>query len=265
MSNGGSVLGIDIGYSPKRRSSAAGRLTWDASDIDWVVARFRYQEPERRQTIIRTIGEHAIMAATFDGPLARGLTPIGVHRRAERMLTKRLQPLAGKPGQSSAPVGKRLNIATNEAARIVIDSGALKLSHHQCRIDQLAIAEAFPTSYLGVLLSDPEPIARGRGGKSDRFFKAAIIEEALSGLVGDLLPGRRQPDAAGITNHDERAAYICALTALGVAKRRYTAVGDNERGWIILPPWHRIQLWAQQMLEQNAAEEEMHCLVIENG
>jgi hypothetical protein len=50
-----------------------------------------------------------LTAAAFDGPLRSGLDLIGRYRVAERMLTRRLQPHIGKPGQSSAPVGKLLN------------------------------------------------------------------------------------------------------------------------------------------------------------
>ena len=33
-----------------------------------------------------------------------------------------------------------------------------------------------------------------------------------------------------VTNHDDRAALICALTALCVAAGDYTAVGDTDGG-----------------------------------
>ncbi len=265
MSETGSVIGIDIGYSPKKRSSAIGRLTWNANRVDWTVSRFRYQELERKHVIEHVMGDGDICAAAFDGPLAPGFGPIGVYRIAERLLTSKLQPFIGKPGQASAPVGRLLNIAANEAAKIVSATNLVQPAAHRCQIDRLALAEAFPTSYLGVMLADPKSMARGRSRKSDRFFIAATMEGALSGLLHDLLPDRQQPDVANIINHDERAAYICALTALGVAKRRYTAVGDAEGGWIILPPWHLIQPWARQILEQNAAKEAALCLVIEHA
>jgi hypothetical protein len=43
----GSVLGVDVGYSPKRRSSAVCRLDWTEQKIHWTIARFRAAEPER--------------------------------------------------------------------------------------------------------------------------------------------------------------------------------------------------------------------------
>jgi hypothetical protein len=74
-------------------------------------------------------------------------------------------------------------------------------------------------------------------------------------LIDHLLPRRslvRSPTA--LTNHDERAAFVCALTALCVAADGYAAVGDHD-GWIILPPYALLQPWAQEDLEANAAAE----------
>src|SRR4051794_36937010 len=99
----GSVLGIDIGCSPTRRSSAICRLNWDQSNVVWSIERFRAIEPERQETIARVAGNATISAAAFDGPLRRELDVIGRYRTAERMLTRRLRPFIGKPGQSSAP------------------------------------------------------------------------------------------------------------------------------------------------------------------
>jgi hypothetical protein len=46
-----------------------------------------------------------------------------------------------------------------------------------------------------------------------------------------------------VTNHDDRAALICALTALCVAAGDFTAVGDAD-GWIVPPPRRFVQDWA---------------------
>lgn len=43
------------------------------------------------------------MAAAFDGPLRQGFDIIGRYRTAERMLTRRLRPLIGKPGSPARP------------------------------------------------------------------------------------------------------------------------------------------------------------------
>jgi hypothetical protein len=71
-----------------------------------------------------------------------------------------------------------------------------------------------------------------------------------------ILPGRTVRGALeAVTNHDDRAALVCAITALCIAANNFTAVGDDD-GWIILPPWKFIRSWARKALEANESEEE---------
>jgi hypothetical protein len=75
--------------------------------------------------------------------------------------------------------------------------------------------------------------------------------------VQHCLPGRsliRHPSE--VTNHDDRAALVCALTALCVTVEDYTAVGDED-GWIILPPASLVQGWAVEALSLNAEEHKL--------
>lgn len=101
----GAVLGIDVGCSPTRESSAVCRLDWDADTVRWTIERFRAVEPERGDTIAR-LADRPLLAAAIDGPLRRGLDEIGAYRLAERLLTLGFQPRIGKPGQSNSPVGR---------------------------------------------------------------------------------------------------------------------------------------------------------------
>jgi hypothetical protein len=88
---------------------------------------------------------------------------IGRYRLAEQILTRGLRPLIGKPGQASAPVGQRLNQHANECARIVLDTGKLGKATHDHAIHELAVVEAFPTSFLGVLIEKPSELLTRRG------------------------------------------------------------------------------------------------------
>ena len=74
-------------------------------------------------TISRIAGGTPLACAAFDRPLGSDLKPIGIYRIAERMLTRRLQRLIGKPGQSSTPVGKQINCHANEFAKSVLGYG----------------------------------------------------------------------------------------------------------------------------------------------
>lgn len=251
----GSVLGVDVGCSPTKRSGSVCRLEWSADAIWWSLARFRAVEPEREQTIVRIAGENRLAAAAFDGPLRGSLDIIGRYRAAERMLTRRLQPLIGKPGQSSAPVGKLLNGHANACAQIVLSRCDLAPAGYDIRIHERAILEAFPSAFLGLLIDDPAALNARRGDRSDTFYQHLAACGGIERLLHRFLPSRslREP-LTTVTNHDDRAALVCALTALCLAGGDYTAVGDDD-GWIVLPPASLQPAWAGALLQQNAVEE----------
>jgi hypothetical protein len=243
----GSVLGIDVGWSVKRASSAVCRLDWDERKIAWTITRFTADPVERRDAILATIGGRRLAVAAFDGPLRGDLGPIDVYRQAERRLTERwLREAIGKIAQSNSGNGRLLNAATNACARVVLDSGTLGAATHPHAIQPAAVVEAFPNSFLGLMLDDPAELKGGRGSRSDRYYAALCSNGGLKRLIGHLLPGRVvQQSPASVTNHDDRAALVCALTAVCVAAGDYTAVGDPAEGWIIMPPPALISDWAR--------------------
>lgn len=231
----GAVIGIDVGCSPARRSSAICRLDWSASSVSFEIERFRAAEPERARVIANISAGRSIEVAAFDGPLRRGFDIIGRYRTAERMLTRRLRPLIGKPGQSSAPVGRLLNHHANACVRHLLALADLQGATHGVPLDDKAVVEAFPSSFLGMMIADPAQIAARRGDRSDTFFQHLAAENVLNALIEHCLPGRTvRQDLTAVVNHDDRAALICALSALCVAKGAFVAVGDDD-GWIILP------------------------------
>ena len=251
----GAVLGVDVGFSPNRRSSAVCKLRWNAERIAWSIQRFRALAQEREDTIMRVAGDEPLAAAAFDGPLRRGFDVIGMYRAAERMLTRRLGTLIGKPGQASAPVGKSLNAAANDCAHVVMTRCKLMSARHAISIDAFAAVEAFPSSFLGVMLERSRLPAAKRNERSDIYFRSLEEAGVLQSLLAYLLPGRLvEQSMKAVTNHDDRAALVCALTALAVAVGDYTAVGDGD-GWIILPPRAFVKNWAWGELEANAQDE----------
>jgi hypothetical protein len=130
-------------------------------------------------------------------------------------------------------------------------------------IHEKAIVEAFPSSFLGVMIEDPKVLKARRGDRSDTFFQHLAQIAHFHGLIEHCLPGRSLAlDANAVLNHDDRAGLVCALTALCVAAGDFTAVGDDN-GWIILPPRAFIQRWALDALSANAGEEPTRALHVE--
>jgi hypothetical protein len=250
----GSVLGIDVGFSPTRRSSAVCRFDWNEHRINWLIQRYRARPAELVETIVTVAGGRRLEAAGFDGPLQPGFNMIGHYRAAEKMLTRRIGVKIGKPGQAHAPVGRLLNKAANECVRAVLESCDIAPARHAVAIDRKAVAEAFPSAFLGLMLEHPDTIVTTRANRSDVYFQFLVLDGTLQRLVQHLLPGRvpcvRFQD---VTNHDDRAALVCALTALCVAAGDFTAVGDAD-GWILLPPLAFTSAWARADLQMNAQE-----------
>jgi hypothetical protein len=256
----GAVLGIDVGFSQKRPSSAVCRLEWTESQVKWQIRHFRAVEPERTDAVTSIAGAGQLMAAAFDGPIRRDLDDIGAYRAAEQILTRKLQRI-GKPGQANSPSGRKLNQSTNDFAKIVLNLENCILSNatHSTRIHEKAILEAFPTSFLGLMVDNPDSLDRRRGRRSDAYYQCLAADGSLKSstlrkLIAHCLPDRCvRADLGGITNHDDRAALICALTALCVVAKDFVAVGDED-GRIILPPRSFIQDWAFAAMADNARE-----------
>jgi len=253
----GSVLGIDVGWSETQKSSAVCRLSWDDRRIHWETARFRATPPEREKTIERVAGDRQLLAIAIDGPLRRGFDSIGRYRSAERLLSRgELARRIGKPGQSSSPNGQRLNVEANKTADLVKRRCRVRRASHAPKIDDFAIVEAFPTTFLGAMIDHPPPLRRHK--RSDVYFAHLAERRSFDRLAQNLL-GRRtwSREPSDLRNHDDRAAFVCALTSLSVAAGDFTAVGDERDGWIILPPQWAFANWAWTAARETARREQL--------
>jgi hypothetical protein len=254
MSPVGTVAGIDIGFSTTRRSSAICKLWWDIDAIVWSFRRYRATPLEREAAFREVLNGEKLDAVALDGPVRCGFDLINDYRVAERNLTKLLQPKIGKPGQSNSPVGRRLNQETNVCAELALKFSEISAAKHDQKIHERSIVEAFPSSFLGVMLPDPNSVIAVRAKRSDVFYKALVATGKLKALLEFLLPDRAiENDLSLVTNHDDRAALTCAITAIGLAAGKFCAVGDPKNGWIILPPVQFIEPWADKLLSENGA------------
>lgn len=228
----------------------------------WSIQRFRATPEERAAVMGAAIGETPLLAAAFDGPFRGALDIIGFYRKAEWVLTRlEFRSRIGKPGQSSAPIGKLLNEHTNYCVEAALPQ--VGLAQHAGAIHRKAVVEAFPNSFLGLMLREPEALPVRRSNRSDLYFAQLAGDGPLDRLLGFLLPGRSpETRTEAVTNHDDRAALICALTALGVAAGEFVSVGDDE-GRIVLPPATLLAPWAHVALLD--APELVPYLVVEGG
>lgn len=230
----GAVLGIDTGWSETAATTGVCVFSWDQERVfPPRLSRIRTNEKDRRQ-MIGAIGH--VVAIAIDGPLARKFGIINRHRATEAILSRGVLQKRGKPGSTNSTLGRHLHRHSTNLARL-----ALELARISCERagdgGQSGIVEAFPNLFLGALHSDSDYPRRCRRGKSWTDLLFPRVLDPLNRLLVDLLPGRRIEVALDtITDHEHRAAFVCALTALSYASKRYVAVGHDDDGYIMLPP-----------------------------
>jgi len=246
------VLGIDVGFSEQKKTTGLCLLAVEGSQVrDIQLCRVKADSDSRSRKLLELIphGTHLGMLAV-DGPLIPELRyQANIHyRHADRLLSQgELFQKRCKPGPSNSPIGKCLHKHATALACLVLklqDKGCLLVlsAAHNERLCEYAVVEAFPNAFLAMLLPETWFEQAGkvsRTKKSDRYWEAALEEcdgfsRLFSALNVDWVSARDR--LKKINNHDERAALICAMTALAVARRRYCAVGCSGEGWIMLPP-----------------------------
>ena len=262
-------LGIDVGYSQRRPTTGLCLLELNQGRLDWECCNIGLDDAARRRDLQRLIPQGTgISAVGIDGPLAKNLVQVFHYRAADSLLARGLFQHRCKPGPTNSPTGRHLNTHSIQLANIVL--GLMGDEHlnieeatHPHRIHKRRIVEAFPNSFLGVLLRG-EAFANlpPRGQRFDYFWTLAVRDGLLENLVRQLAPQTVFSNPVGdITDHDHRAAFVCALTAMCVSRNQYVSVGDPQGGQIILPPnnvWpildgHRTS-WAESELQRNMGQ-----------
>ena len=240
-------LGIDVGFSRRRATTGLCLITLNEDRFHWQCLRTGSQQDRRLDDLMGLIPFGADVGGVgIDGPLARCFEFVNRYRSADALLTRDAFQRRCKPGPTNSPTGRGLNRHATELARLIMaleGRGRLRVRRatHPDRIHRSRIVETFPDAFLGVLFPDAdfENIRLGRG-KSDRFWQLAVRDGLLTGLI-EAVVGRVRLDEGFdcIVDHEHRAAFVCALAAVCVARNRYVAGGDPVDGNICLPPSDR--------------------------
>lgn len=250
-----SLLGIDVGFSQTRRSTG--------------IAIYRHGElvtpvcvgssPQQRSTALQGCGSFDAIA--IDGPILPVGAEPALKRRAESLLVGKGFHNRCKPGMSHHHRGLKLRNATLPIANEMVHLAKPASPHfgkHLVR-ERAPIFEAFPNSFLGVLLepTDYDAILPNKHeSKSDIFFRQVSKNQAFSRLLKSLdwhddklLQALNDAcSTRGQEAHDCRAALVCLLTAASALSGKATYVGDEFGGWICLPPKALWARWAREAL-----------------
>lgn len=255
-------LGIDVGFAAVGRTTGLCLISFNGDSLRWECLN-TFSDQERRISALKQLIPSGtnLSGVAIDGPLAPCLHLTKHFRSADSLLSRGPFQQRGKPGQTSSPTGQKLHRHATLLANLVIElqrEGQLTVAPatHPNAITSTRIVEAFPTAFLSVLLGDDEFYPLGRN-KSDVYWEHAVHKGYINDLLQCLLPQVRLTQRLeDLRDHDHRAAFICALTALGVAKNQYVAVGDPNDGDMMLPPATRWGLdsngnrWAEVVLKE---------------
>ena len=233
----GACLGIDVGFSAKRKSTCFCLLTWDPEHCEVQFKMVSSELEERRDAIRELVGHLGLDGVAVDGPLASGLRIVPHYRSAEAVLSRGVLQKRGKPGATSAPLGQKLHCHATQLVQLVIDESKVAKSDHFEPIHEKRVVEAFPNLFLAAMVPERDLPKLSRDA-SDRFWEILVDRSnRLEHLWSFLLPWRRlDRDLQALRDHDHRAAFVCALTALTVLRKEQVQVGDKDDGDIMLPP-----------------------------
>jgi hypothetical protein len=231
------VLGIDVGFSEKRRTTCFCLLRWER-DVATLTFRTTTSDPAKRRAALSDLlsDNRRVEAVAVDGPLGPSLCALTEYRSAEALLSQGAMQKRGKPGQTSSPTGQLLHQHATALAVLALELCDVAEAAQSEPIHPKRVVEAFPNAYLAAMMEESDFNALSRNA-SDVFWRRLCQTGALARLSNQLLPGRTiSPALDRVTDHEERAGIICALTALSVVRGAYVAVGDPVCGDIILPP-----------------------------
>jgi predicted nuclease with RNAse H fold len=240
------VAGLDIGLALQRRTSGVATIIGRHISLGRVRGGAQACAP-----IISTAPFRVI---AIDGPILPAESDLRTLRAVERLFASGYFQRRCKPGFSHvAGTGLQLRACAGSAAdRLGVAAILNEMSPPFPRVRPGNIVEAFPNAFLGVCLEErcysEMPVLR-RGRKFDWLYDQWVRRDLVARLPLPAGLGELSELFARTANHEERAAVICALTALLTTCGTFTAVGDHTGGWFFLPPWEVWEPWARDAVE----------------
>ena len=255
----GAVLGIDVGWSPKKSTTGLCLIEWTNRETNLFCSEVGVDD--RQEKLSQLIQGRRLLAVGIDGPLIPKLKTTKQYRSAEALLSRGKFRYRGKPGPTNGGSGPELHKQATILAKLTLRTQDVGLAAYHFKIHEKAVVEAFPNAFLAVLHPDdgfplrPEVPRRW----TDTLFPR--LHQKIEELLVFLLPQHKTSfNLRDIHSHEGIASFICALTALCVTFGRCIAVGDRELGYVVLPPleyWGKCtrgsHLWASDTLRNNLA------------
>jgi predicted nuclease with RNAse H fold len=250
MPNLPDILGIDTGLTFLQRTSGICRTGTSGDVVDHT-----YVDRASRLAALAPVANYHLLA--IDAPvLPSGLLNYDV-RPCEKLFVWGAFQKRCKPGESHVSgTGQALRRAGLDTAKSFEEniSNDSRSAPFPKVIESSNVIEAFPNAFLGVCVRDTKyETVPARGKKTDWLYDLWVAEKLFEKLRATISWERPDFWQQVTTNrhHDERAALICALTAICTYRGKYVAVGEPNGGYFFLPPWTLWDSWAKATLRVN--------------
>ena len=247
------VAGIDVGLSLLEPTSGVCRTGHSGDSVSHTYI-------DRLSRLAALGAQHRFAVLAIDGPvLPRGTLHYSA-RPCEKVFVWGAFQRRCKCGEShirgTGQALRRAGVDTAHAFEGTVCGGVAHQGYPRVFASH-NIVEAFPNAFLGVSLPDAVfTSALARGEKFDWLYDQWLLHngpEQLRAVVAwerDILWQAVRENQ----HHDERAALICALTAICAIRVSYVAVGEAAGGYFFLPPWNVWAPWARLALDRNRTD-----------
>lgn len=184
----GRVLGIDVGYSLTRPTTAFCCLSWNRDRIEWSKSVATGEQNSRHQAVsaIRTHDESPFLTIAIDGPLKPQLRQCNAYRTAECVLSRGAFQKRGKPGQTNAGSGPHLHKHATLLARMALENCKIETAKMPFAASSSGVYEAFPNLFLGVLCAEPDYPVRPSKGRCWTDCLFPLVASQLDKLIQTL-------------------------------------------------------------------------------
>jgi hypothetical protein len=228
-----SYLGIDPGWSAKSKSTGLCRI--EISDGAYKVQFDRVgTDPLSRVDALSKIISDGVTGVGIDGPIIKAFGQTDRLRPAESLLSRGKFQYRGKPASTNSGSGPELHAQATWWA-VNAESFTVGSAPNWAPTKKLVI-ESFPSAFLSVMHPDTNFPRNGRPW-STTLLTRAPVRIALNTLVKDVLGGGDIDwDTIDNCSSHEADAFLSALSAALVDAGDFTAVGDTELGFVVLPP-----------------------------
>ena len=187
-----------------------------------------------RQAALSELVADGVTGIGIDGPMIKDFGQTNRLRPVESLLSKGKFQYRGKPAATNSGSGPELHA---QATWWAVNAEPFTVgSAPNWAPTKKLVVESFPSAFLSVMHPDSNFPRNGRPW-STTLLTCPPVRIALNTLVKDILGGG-DIDWGTIDNRSshEADAFLSALSAALVDAGNFTAVGDAELGFVVLPP-----------------------------